>query len=128
MNVDFPQQPNWSGLVSEMELVSPPPESGGPNTPTQTSEGAAAWTPPICATNKSNDPSSIGADELIDQWDHCVRQITVSSREDIAHRLIDGTNSFWQSAGIQGKVSIQKLFLKSFFRFFFLFCLFILLN
>ncbi|XP_064481734.1 E3 ubiquitin-protein ligase HERC2-like isoform X2 [Ornithodoros turicata] len=39
---------------------------------------------------------------LIEDWSHCVKNLTVSSHEDIAHRLIDGTHSSWQSCGSPG--------------------------
>ncbi|KAK2709534.1 hypothetical protein QYM36_013262, partial [Artemia franciscana] len=40
---------------------------------------------------------------LITDWTVCVKNLTVSSREAWANRLIDGTSSFWQSCGVQGK-------------------------
>lgn len=47
--------------------------------------------------------TSYGA--LIDDWSRCVRNLTVSSKEGNASRLIDGDSStFWQSQGSQGKV------------------------
>ncbi|CAH1776574.1 unnamed protein product, partial [Owenia fusiformis] len=59
---------------------------------------------------------------LIEDWHRCVKQLTVSSRESQAHRLIDGTGGFWQSSGSQGKhwirlemqpdVIIQQLFMR----------------
>ncbi|XP_062576893.1 E3 ubiquitin-protein ligase HERC2-like, partial [Saccostrea cucullata] len=39
----------------------------------------------------------------IDDWHTCVKAITVSSRENQAHRLINGNNGYWQSSGSQGK-------------------------
>ena len=43
--------------------------------------------------------------ELIKDWSRCIKQITVSSREGLKLRLFDGTDSYWQSSGPQGKVS-----------------------
>ncbi|KFM56578.1 E3 ubiquitin-protein ligase HERC2, partial [Stegodyphus mimosarum] len=40
---------------------------------------------------------------FIDDWRRCVKNLTVSSRENMAHRLTDGSNYFWQSFGKQGK-------------------------
>ena len=43
--------------------------------------------------------------EMIKDWTRCIKQITVSSREGLKLRLFDGTDSYWQSSGPQGKVS-----------------------
>nr|XP_022328228.1 E3 ubiquitin-protein ligase HERC2-like isoform X2 [Crassostrea virginica] len=40
---------------------------------------------------------------IIDDWGTCVKAITVSSRENHAHRLVNGNNGYWQSSGSQGK-------------------------
>jgi len=40
----------------------------------------------------------------IDDWHQCVKHVTVSSRENQAHHLIEGQEGYWQSAGTQGKV------------------------
>lgn len=45
-----------------------------------------------------------GADGTVEDWYRCVRNLSVSSRENWAHRLIDGTGSYWQSCGQEGKV------------------------
>lgn len=42
---------------------------------------------------------------FIEDWRRCVKNLTVSSRENMAYRLTDGSNYFWQSFGKQGKVS-----------------------
>jgi len=42
----------------------------------------------------------------IDDWHRCVKQLTVSSRENQAHHLVDGQEGFWQSSGNQGKVCV----------------------
>lgn len=43
---------------------------------------------------------------VVEDWHRCVKHLTVSSRESQAHRLIDGSSGYWQSAGSQGKVSL----------------------
>ena len=58
----------------------------------------------------------------IDDWYKCVRALTVSSRESHALRLVDGTDSFWQSSGSQGRhwirlemqpdVVVERLFMR----------------
>jgi len=45
-----------------------------------------------------------GASASIDDWHKCVKHLTVSSRENEAHCLIEGQEGYWQSAGTQGKV------------------------
>ncbi|MPC77545.1 putative E3 ubiquitin-protein ligase HERC2 [Portunus trituberculatus] len=45
-----------------------------------------------------------GSDGTVEDWHRCVRNLSVSSRENWAHRLIDGTGSYWQSCGQEGKV------------------------
>jgi hypothetical protein len=41
---------------------------------------------------------------LIDDWSKCIKTLSVSSREAWAHRLVDGSDKYWQSYGSQGKV------------------------
>ena len=40
---------------------------------------------------------------IIEEWSTCVKSMGVSSRESWAYRLTDGTSSYWQSCGTQGK-------------------------
>lgn len=47
-------------------------------------------------------PSSLCS--VIKDWHHCVKHLSVSSKESMAHRLIDGSEGYWQSSGSQGKV------------------------
>jgi len=47
----------------------------------------------------------------VDEWHKCVKHLTVSSRENQAHHLIEGQEGYWQSAGTQGKVCAQLCFL-----------------
>lgn len=49
-----------------------------------------------------------GPEHIVKEWDRLVKNLTVSSRESQAGRLIDGTESYWQSAGSQGKVKAEK--------------------
>jgi hypothetical protein len=44
---------------------------------------------------------------MIDDWHTCVKNLNVSSRENQAHRLVDGNGGHWQSCGTQGKVCIM---------------------
>lgn len=46
----------------------------------------------------------LGPEHIVKEWDRVVKSLMVSSRESQAGRLIDGTESYWQSAGSQGKV------------------------
>ena len=41
---------------------------------------------------------------LIEDWSQCIKSMGVSSRESWAYRLTDGTGSYWQSCGTQGKL------------------------
>ncbi|KAL8607282.1 hypothetical protein ACOMHN_047613 [Nucella lapillus] len=45
----------------------------------------------------------VASGALVDNWHMCVKNVTVSSRENQAMRLIDGNEGFWQSSGAQGK-------------------------
>ena len=40
----------------------------------------------------------------IEDWHRCVKHLSVSSRDNQAHCLIDGGGGHWQSSGSQGKV------------------------
>lgn len=59
-----------------------------------------------------NTDSCIGASVtgFIEDWRRCVKNLTVSSRENMAFRLTDGSNYCWQSFGKQGKVSFKSFF------------------
>lgn len=50
-----------------------------------------------------------GPEHIVKEWDRVVKSLMVSSRESQAGRLIDGTESYWQSAGSQGKVRYWSL-------------------
>lgn len=45
-----------------------------------------------------------GDSSLVEDWSQCVKRITASSREGSVMRLFDGSCSYWQSCGTQGKV------------------------
>ena len=49
----------------------------------------------------------IASGAMIDDWHTCVKNLNVSSRENQAHRLVDGNGGHWQSCGTQGKVNIM---------------------
>lgn len=40
---------------------------------------------------------------LIEDWSKCIRMLSVSSKENWATRLVDGSGKYWQSCGPQGK-------------------------
>ena len=48
-------------------------------------------------------PSVSHSAGILTDWSACVAHISVSSRENLAYRLTDGTSSFWQSCGDEGK-------------------------
>ena len=50
-----------------------------------------------------------GPEHIVKEWDRVVKSLIVSSRESQAERLIDGTESYWQSSGSQGKVNASWL-------------------
>jgi len=52
-----------------------------------------------------------GGNASINEWHKCVKHLTVSSRENQAHYLVEGEEGHWQSAGTQGKVSARPSFL-----------------
>lgn len=43
-------------------------------------------------------------EHLVKEWKRIVKNLNVSTREGQAERLFDGTDSYWQSSGPQGKV------------------------
>lgn len=59
------------------------------------------------ARRPSNDGSSSALSSLVEEWSQCVKRVTASSRESAVSKLFDGTNSYWQSCGTQGKVPIE---------------------
>ena len=48
---------------------------------------------------------SVTSGQYVEDWHRCVKQLTVSSKESTAMKLIDGTDGYWQSSGSQGKVN-----------------------
>ncbi|XP_068720941.1 E3 ubiquitin-protein ligase HERC2-like [Montipora capricornis] len=141
VKVDFPQQTNWTGLISEMEIVpATHPRircDGCHMSPIEGSRYKCKTCPDFnyCETcfrlrrnhrhsfHRFEEPSSIpvnagkagrgkkkiapggigGPEHIVKEWDRVVKSLMVSSRESQAERLIDGTESYWQSAGSQGK-------------------------
>ncbi|XP_042217246.1 E3 ubiquitin-protein ligase HERC2-like isoform X2 [Homarus americanus] len=139
--VDFPQQPNWQGLVSEMEVVPSchlgvtcdgcgvSPVTGARlkckvcdnfdyceecyqtkrshrhlfNRIAEPGSPAVYAGPPGRGRFRKKEGILGGIDGTVEDWYRCVRNLSVSSRENWAHRLIDGTGSYWQSCGQEGK-------------------------
>ncbi|CAG5129601.1 unnamed protein product, partial [Candidula unifasciata] len=137
--VDFPQQPHWTGVISEMELVpSTHPQILCSNCYMNPIVGARFRCQTcdnfdlcescfrICRSHKhpfnriqepGSDPCFAGKPghhnkvtcqqtpkgSTVSSWHACVKNVTVSSREDQAHNLYDGQGHFWQSHGTQGK-------------------------
>ena len=46
----------------------------------------------------------VASGTVVDNWHMCVKNISVSSRENQSMRLIEANEGYWQSAGAQGKV------------------------
>ncbi|XP_071532835.1 E3 ubiquitin-protein ligase HERC2 isoform X2 [Panulirus ornatus] len=139
--VDFPQQPNWQGLVSEMEVVPSchlsvtcdgcgvSPITGARmkckvcdnfdyceecyqtkrshrhlfNRIAEPGSPAVYAGPPGRGRFRKKEGILGGVDGTVEDWYRCVRNLSVSSRENWAHKLIDGTGSYWQSCGQEGK-------------------------
>ncbi|UYV60264.1 HERC2 [Cordylochernes scorpioides] len=150
MTVDFPEQSNWAGHVTEMEKVPPihlrirvcqdfdlcercfkyrnkhkhpfnkiakPGEmelarirttltmSETGSTPVKASRHSSS-SRRRCGNRKHHgDPDSLasGPVGLLEDWAACVQSLSVSSRENWAHRLTHESDVFWQSCGSQGK-------------------------
>lgn len=82
VSVDFPQQFNWNGQMSEMELVC----QGNP-----------------AASGQYNDDDQETAldGDIIEDWSRCIRSLSVSSNESAAKHLLDRTTNYWQSSSTQ---------------------------
>lgn len=65
--------------------------------------------PPGRGRSRKKEGTVGGVDGTVEDWYRCVRNLSVSSRENWAHRLIDGTGSYWQSCGQEGKVGRDLL-------------------
>lgn len=145
VTVSFPQQSQWTGLISEMELVSHDnivcngclrsPIQGQlfqcrkcidfnlcascfkskkshkhdfnrltfPGDTTATFAGSPSKTR---AKDCGFDMISFDNSSYITDWRRCVKHLSVSSRENQAHQMIEGRGDkggFWQSCGTQGK-------------------------
>lgn len=48
-------------------------------------------------------PSAVDNTCLIDDWSRCIKSLTVSSRENSAMHLVDGSELYWESNGRAGK-------------------------
>lgn len=81
VTVEFPQQNNWVGQLSDLELVT-------------TSNLNHYY---------GNNGSNVVYD-IIDDWSCIIKTLTVSSNESSAKNLLEKSpTSFWQSSSIQGK-------------------------
>lgn len=88
VRVDFPQQFNWTGHISEMELVC----QGNPDA----TEYQSA----------SHESQSDG--DLIEDWSRIIRSLSVSSNESSAKHLLDRSSNYWQSCSTQSGSSNGK--------------------
>lgn len=88
ITVDFPQQFNWTGHVSEMELVC----QGNPAANEQNSEQLQSPTD----------------GDIIEDWSRCIRSLTVSSNESSAKYLLDRSPNCWISNSTQNSNSSGK--------------------
>ncbi|XP_074649618.1 E3 ubiquitin-protein ligase HERC2-like [Tubulanus polymorphus] len=135
--VDFPQQPHWTGLVSEMEVVHSAhpgitcdechmcPITGDRFKCRTCSnynlcDGCYKNTTHPHSFKKTIDAGNDSVNNhrqkqkrrygmctgphsgMITDWHRCIKHLSVSSKENTVHRLIDGSG-FWQSSGSQGK-------------------------
>ncbi len=150
VTVDFPQQSNWTGLLSEMEpvpayhpgvscdgcLANPIAgprfkckvcdnfdfcercfcsraghrhsfnliaEPGGASVFAGRPGRARRRTPARSSISHSHPTAPGEPAGLVEEWGKVVRSMGVSSRENWAYKLTDGTSSYWQSCGTQGK-------------------------
>ncbi|XP_023713900.1 E3 ubiquitin-protein ligase HERC2 [Cryptotermes secundus] len=139
VSIDFPHQSNWTGIITEMEVV-PCCHQG------ISCDGCLMY--PITGQrfkckacddfnycencfytkkihrhsfNRIVEPGSAAVfagkpgryyrqdmslalnNGLIEDWSKCIKTLSVSSREAWAHRLVDGSDKYWQSCGSQGK-------------------------
>ncbi|KAG8176599.1 hypothetical protein JTE90_026848 [Oedothorax gibbosus] len=123
--VDFPTQMGWRGLTSEMERVPGSPNinmiCGGcrmlllkgtwykcricPNFNfcAKCYKSDRVHMHELYAVKDSEPCLSNSVTGFIEDWRRCVKNVSVSSRENMAYRLTDGSKYFWQSAGKQGK-------------------------
>ncbi|GFT14862.1 e3 ubiquitin-protein ligase HERC2, partial [Nephila pilipes] len=123
--VDFLTQMGWKGLTSEMERVPGSPNINMICGGCQTLLLKGFWykcrtCPNFSFCSKCYKSDRVHMHELyavketdmcvskpvsgfIEDWRRCVKNVTVSSRENWAYRLTDGSKYFWQSSGKQGK-------------------------
>ncbi|CAL1297267.1 unnamed protein product [Larinioides sclopetarius] len=123
--VDFPTQMGWKGLTSELERVPGSPNvnmiCGGCQALLLKGSWYKCRTCPnfsfcskcyksdrvhmheLYAVKESDPCLSKPVSGFIEDWRRCVKNVTVSSRENWAYRLTDGSKYFWQSSGKQGK-------------------------
>lgn len=86
IRVDFPQQFNWTGHISEMELVC----QGNPD----------------ATEYQSHETQSEG--DVIEDWSRVIRSLSVSSNESAAKHLLDRSSNYWQSCSTQSSSTSGK--------------------
>lgn len=77
VSVDFPEQFNWIGHLSEMELVC----QGHPDAADH--------------QYSSHEPDTEG--NIIEDWSRIIKTLSVSSNEPLARNLLDRNANFWES-------------------------------
>lgn len=136
VSVDFPQQGNWTGCMSEMERVPSCHHAVSCNSCHLSPISGPRFKCKACENynlcencfytkrshrhgfNRIAEPGSaavyagkpgrynrqdITESSLIEDWSKCIRTLSVSSRDNWAPRLVDGSGKYWQSCGSRGK-------------------------
>lgn len=76
VTVDVSGQYQWTGKLSDLEIVHEPN---------------------LSATEAAPDPDEDEYGDIIDDWSHCIQSLTVSSNESSARYLLDKSENYWQS-------------------------------
>ncbi|CAD6227584.1 GSCOCG00001264001-RA-CDS [Cotesia congregata] len=136
VSVDFPQQSNWTGCMSEMERVPSCHHAVACNSCHLSPISGPRFKCKVCDNynlcencfytkrshrhgfNRITEPGSaavyagkpgrynrqdITESSLIEDWSKCIRTLCVSSKDNWATRLVDGSGKYWQSSGARGK-------------------------
>ncbi|XP_026481647.1 E3 ubiquitin-protein ligase HERC2-like [Ctenocephalides felis] len=85
VTVNFREQSNWAGQLSEMELVPPSSDTK-----------SRRRTIDLLAESESNTGTAV-AGQILEEWSECVRSLAVSSGESLKNKLLDDTTAYWQS-------------------------------
>lgn len=87
-----------------MELVQAPSDSK--NSPRGSDQHADSDISMSTTGGGTGEASSTGQSQILEEWSECIRSLTVSSGENTKNKLLDNTNSYWQScSSSQGNVS-----------------------